>query len=293
MPVTDASAPSIADRPLQIGLSRRFARFSERLEALFDRERDQLPLWLPVGFGLGIAAWFVLPDSHSWTAFLLAAAAAVAGLLALAGGTRWGRALAIFSLAAAIGCGHVWLRAERVGEPSLKRARMAEFEARIASFQRLPAKEAVRLVVEPVGAPDLPSKLRINVAQDRADPRLQPGARVRLKAWLMPPAPMAVSGGYDFARAAWFQGIGGTGRALGEVQILSSEGEHGWRARVSMWRQRLADHVGGKLQGGEGGIAVALATGDQGAIPEEVAEAMSAPDSPTSSRSAGFTLPLQ
>lgn len=93
MPVTDASAPSIADRPLQSGVSKRFARFSSRIELLFERERDQLPLWLPVGFGLGIAAWFVLPDSRAWTAFLLAAAAAVAGFLALAGGTRWGRAL--------------------------------------------------------------------------------------------------------------------------------------------------------------------------------------------------------
>ena len=104
MPVSDASAPSIADRPLQSGVSKRLARFSSRMETLFDAERDQLPLWLPVGLGLGIAAWFVLPDGRAWTAFLLAAAACVAGFLAAAGGTRWGRALAIFSLAAAIGC---------------------------------------------------------------------------------------------------------------------------------------------------------------------------------------------
>ena len=37
----------------------------------------------------------------------------------------------------------------------------------------------------------------------------RPGATIRLRAWLMPPAPMAVPGAYDFARAAWFQQIGG------------------------------------------------------------------------------------
>jgi competence protein ComEC len=255
-------------------VSKRLARFSGRMEALFDAERDQLPLWLPVGMGLGIAAWFVLPDSRSWTAFLLAAAASVAGFLAAAGGTRWGRGLAIFSLAAAIGCALVWLRAESMASPKLERERMAQFEATVQSFQRLPAKEAVRLVVEPVGAPDLPTKLRINVDQDKAEPRLQPGARIRLKAWLMPPAPMAVPGAYDFARVAWFQGIGGTGRALGAVEIVAPAGEPGWRARIAGWRQRLADHVGSRLDGGQGGIATALATGDQGAIPEEDAEAM-------------------
>ncbi|HEX8215671.1 MAG TPA: ComEC/Rec2 family competence protein [Allosphingosinicella sp.] len=274
MPVSDASAPSIADRPLQTGVSRRVAGFSSALEALFDAERDQLPLWLPVGLGLGIAAWFVLPDSRAWIAFLLAAAACVAGFLAAAGATRWGRALAIFSLAAGIGCALIWFRAESVAAPKLQRERMAQFEAEVQSFQRLPAKDSVRLVVQPVGAPDLPAKLRINVPQDKADPTLQPGARIRLKVWLMPPAPMAVPGAYDFARVAWFQGIGGTGRALGEVEIAAPAGEPGWRARVARWRQRLADHIGSRLAGGEGGIATALATGDQGAIGDEDAEAM-------------------
>ena len=66
---------------------------SARLEALAEAERDQLPLWLPVGLGLGIAAWFALPDSRAWTAFLLLAAALALAPLALAPGTRWGRAL--------------------------------------------------------------------------------------------------------------------------------------------------------------------------------------------------------
>ncbi|MDP8912550.1 MAG: ComEC family competence protein [Pseudomonadota bacterium] len=277
MPTSDASAPSIAEPPLQTaGLRLRAAAagLNERLECLFDRERDHLPLWLPVGLGLGIAAWFGFPDPRSWIGFMLAAAAVMVAALALAPGTRWARSIAIFSFSAALGCGLVWWKAERAAAPRIERAGMAEFTATIETAQRLPAREAVRLLVRPVGAADLPPRLRINVDEEKASSELLPGATIRVRAWLMPPAPMAVPGAYDFARTAWFQGIGGSGRALGEVRLVSPAKEQGWRARLSNLRQRLADHARARLPGAEGGIAAALATGDQGGIPEEDAEAM-------------------
>jgi competence protein ComEC len=247
-----------------------------RLEALFEAERDQLPLWLPVGIGFGIAAWFALPDSPAWTGFLLASAALLAGALALGADTRSGRAIAIFCFAAMLGCGLIWSRAERAEAPRIERARMAAFSATIETVQKLPAREAVRLVVRPAPGQELPPRLRVNVDEKAATPALQPGAVVRLRAWLMPPAPMAVPGAFDFSRAAWFQGIGGTGRALGKVEVVTPASEQGWRARLAATRQRLADHVRGQLGGGEGAVAAALATGDQGAISEADAEAMRA-----------------
>ena len=276
MSTNDASATSIVGTPLQTAPRRRFAGLfrglGTRMEAWFEAERDQLPLWLPVGLGLGIAAWFALPDSSAWTAFLLVSAA-----LALAFGaaptTRATRALTIFALAAASGCALIWWKAERVAAPRLERAQLGQFEARIESTQRLPAREAVRLIVLPEGAPDLPRRLRINVAAEDAPEGLEPGARVRLRSWLMPPAPMAVPGAYDFARAAWFAEIGGSGRAL-DIAVTAPAGSQGWRARLSSARQALADHVRERLPGSEGGIAAALATGDQHGIREEDAEAM-------------------
>jgi competence protein ComEC len=277
MPTVDASATSIADGPGQTGWSGRigpfFKRASERLEAVAEEERDQLPLWLPVGLGLGVAAWFWLPDKGCWSAFLLLAAALALIPLALAPGTRWGRAASIFAFAAALGCALIWLKAERVAAPRLAYPRMAQFDALVEAAQGLPAKQAVRLLVRPEGA-GLPPRLRINVDDKNMPAGLAPGAKVRIRAWLMPPPPMSVPGAYDFSRAAWFQGIGGTGRALGEVEIVSPAGPPGWRARLAGWRQSLADRIGTRLSGGEGGIARALATGDQGAISEEDAEAM-------------------
>ena len=84
-------------------LAAALAALAPRLESLADRERDQFPLWLPVGLILGISAWFWLPAAPAWTAFLLGTFATGAGSLALLGWSRWGRGFAIFSLAAALG----------------------------------------------------------------------------------------------------------------------------------------------------------------------------------------------
>ena len=239
MAARDASAPSIADprggsrggRALAAWLP---AGLSVRLEQLFEAERDQLPLWLPVGLILGISAWFWLPDQAGWIAFLFLALA-----LALAPGrlrrrdARWGRALVWFMLAAALGCGLIWWKAERVAAPRLERERVVEFSGRIDSVQPLAAEQTVRLVVAPVEA-GLPARLRVNVDEDEAA-GLVPGATVRIKGWLMPPAPMAAPGGYDFARAAWFQRIGGSGRAA-DIAILAPPS----RAELARAPRRLA-----------------------------------------------------
>ena len=272
-----ARAPSIgaapppseeADRP-KAGLS----RFSAILEARFEAERAQLPLWLPVGLLAGIAAWFWLPDWPAWTAFLLLSGGAVFAFLALAPGTRWGRALAIFSLAAALGCGLIWWRAEQAAAPRIEREQLMRLTARVESVQTLAAEEAVRLVVNPVGD-RLPVRLRVNVDHDKLPPGLVPGATISLRAWIMPPAPMAVPGGYDFSRAAWFQQIGGTGRAL-DIAVTAPPASQGIAQRLAGLRQDLSARIRGTLgNGGEGGIAAALATGDQFGIPEADAEAM-------------------
>lgn len=276
MTAGEASAPSIADEPppraLAAAIPERFRRLSEHLEGIADAEREQLPLWLPVGLGFGTALWFWLPDADAWCAFMLLAAALTLAPLALAPGTRWGRAAAIFCLAALIGCANIWWKAERVAAPVLRHERLATFTAEVETLQRLPAREAVRIVVKPRD-PKLPSRIRINVDQDKPVPGLAPGANVRLRAWLMPPAPPAVPGAYDFARAAWFSGIGATGRAL-DASLVAPPKEIGWKASLAGARQGLADHIRTRLPAAQGGVASALATGDQAGIPEEDAEAM-------------------
>jgi competence protein ComEC len=268
----DASAPIIAEPPRQTHGGTSFCALSARLESLADAERDQLPLWLPVGLGAGIAAWFLLPDRAAWTAFLLLDAAFLLACLALGAGTRWGRALAFFFAAAAIGCAGAWWEAERVAAPRIEREHVATFTAKVEAVQRNATADAIRLIVRPTSAPDLPPRLRLNIDVDKAPP-VAPGAIVEARAWLMPPAPPSVPGAYDFARAAWFQRIGGTGRTL-DIRVASQQGPDGFSGWMAGVRQRLGDHILKRLGGGEGAIAVALANGDQGGISREDADAM-------------------
>jgi competence protein ComEC len=242
------------------------------VETRLDAERDQLPLWIPVGLGIGIAAWFILPDGRSWTAFLLAAAGLGLLPLALAPGTRWARAAPLFALAALLGCANIWWEAERVAAPRLAKEQAATFSADVESVQAIAASDAVRLVLRPSDSPNLPPRLRVNVPVEKA-PKLAPGAKVRVRAWLMPPAPPAVPGAYDFSRAAYFQQIGGTGRALA-IEVLPGTAQGGWSAFVARARQGLGQHILAHLGGSEGAIAVALANGDQAGIPQADNDAM-------------------
>ncbi|SMF75811.1 ComEC/Rec2 family competence protein [Allosphingosinicella indica] len=247
---------------------------AEALELIAEREHDRLPLWLPVGLGAGIAAWFVLPDARWWTVFLLIAAALAMAALAFAGGTRWGRALAIFAGVAALGVALIWWKAERVAAPVLERPVVTSFTGRIAQVEPLPARQSVRLTLA-TASDDIPPKVRVSIPEDRMRDGLRPGAEIALRTRLMPPPPMAVPGAYDFARVAWFQGLGGTGRVIGDVEIVREAPRGAWGDRIAGWRQQLSAHVRESVgEGGAGAIAATLVTGDRGAITDEDAEAM-------------------
>jgi len=247
-----------------------------RLERLLEVEREQLPLWIPVGLLAGIAAWFWLPEPMGWTAFIAGCGAVLLGALALGRGTRTLAALAWFALFAGIGCALIWARAESVAAPRLERPGASVFTADVIRADRLAARDQVRLLLAPRDAPALPPQVRVSVPIDEAPEGLEPGVAVRLRAYLLPPPPMALPGAYDFARTAWFARIGATGRVLGQVEIVERPTEEGWSAWLNASRQRTSAHIQAQMPDSPGAIAAALATGDQGAISKEDAEAMRA-----------------
>ncbi len=243
------------------------------IERWLEAERDQLALWLPVFLGAGVILWFALPDPRGWTIAILLAAGIGSFAIALQGGGRLGRCVAVAGFALAIGVALIWWRAERAAAPVLPRAMVVRFEARVERAQPLPARALVRLTLAPTRWIDrapkaAPARIRVNLAEADAPPGIAPGAIVAIRARLMPPAPPAVPGAYDFARVAWFDGLGATGRALPPLTILSGGGA-GDGLRV-----RLSRHIHAQLAGSAGGIAAALATGDVGAITDSDAEAM-------------------
>jgi competence protein ComEC len=239
------------------------------LEAWLEVEREQLMLWLPVMLGGGITAWLLLPDAARWIGFLLASLALTVVAIVLPGGGRAPRAVAIAGIALAAGCALIWWRSERVAAPVLARPALASFTARVERVEQLPARDMVRVTLAPLHHSDLPPKLRVNIARGDAPAAIAQGAVIRLRARLMPPPSAAVPGAYDFQRVAWFAGLGATGKGFAPIEIVTPAAAPGADLRT-----RLSNHIQSRVAGSAGGIASALATGDQGAITEEDSEAM-------------------
>ncbi|WP_308516677.1 ComEC/Rec2 family competence protein [Sphingomonas flavescens] len=227
-----------------------------------------MPPWFVVGFGAGIAAWFVIAGPRGWQAFLCVSLALVLIGLAI-GQERSGRALAWFAFAAASGCALVWARSAWVASPRLDRPQVVQFTATVSAVDHLPARETVRLLLKS-GTPGLPPTVRVSLDEDKFPAGIAPGAVVDLRARLAPPPPMALPGTYDFARDAWFKGIGAVGKTLGPVTVTKAAQPHG----LDRVRDRLRRHIMDRLPGNDAGIAIAMATGDQNAVDQEDADAM-------------------
>jgi competence protein ComEC len=272
--MTVVSAPIIEDAPLEPA-RRRFSapaarRLLDNVERLLELERAQLPLWWVTAFGAGIAGWLWLSGPRAWTALLLVALALATAGVALGPARRLSRALAWGGLALALGCGWIWLRAEQVASPRLERAGVHRFAARVEQVENRAARGDIRLRLAPARSSRLPPRVRVSFPLEDRPEGLAVGAIVTMRARLQPPPPMAFPGTHDFARDAWFAGIGGVGRALGPPEVAVSAKPGG----LDSIRARLGQHIAARLPGSPGGIATALATGDQAAVAEDDAEAM-------------------
>jgi competence protein ComEC len=239
------------------------------IEKWLEAEREQLVLWLPVMLGAGITAWFLLPDAARWIGFTLGGLALALVAIVLPGKGRAPRVVAIAGIALAAGCAMTWWRSERVSAPVLARPAVVMITGRVERVEQLPARDMVRVTLAPLGHADLPPKLRVNLVRADAPEKLAQGAVIRLRARLMPPPAAAVPGAYDFARVAWFAGLGATGKGFAPVEIVQPAAAPGADLRT-----RLSTHIQSRIPGSGGGIASALATGDQGAIAEADSEAM-------------------
>lgn len=268
----DATPPSMAFEPRQTSVGRRTVRIAHngfaRIEQWLEVEREQLALWVPVALGAGIAGWFVLPGPAHWLACCCAALGLACLALLLPVGARLRHMLVAGGLLACVGCLLVWGKATWLGQPPLARPIFVQVTGTVTAVAKLPAQQMVRVGLRPIAAPALPAAIRVNIAEADVPEGLGKGAVLRFRVRLMPPAPPSVPGAFDFARRAYFQGIGATGRALAPVEMVEQAREG------PTLRARLFDHISGQVAGAPAGIAVALATGDQGAIAEADAEAM-------------------
>jgi competence protein ComEC len=258
------------------------AKIAASLITEIDRNRERWMLWSPVAFGLGAAGYLELGAEPSW-ALLIGLMAGLATLAALVGrrsahGVSVLLVLATFLAAGAL-AGKV--RTTLVAAPILDRDRSVMSVEGFVVDVVSPGAGGPRLLIAPVGisglAPqDTPKRVRVTV---EADDIPSPGQAVRLRAMLGPPPPPAAPGAYDFARDAWFRGVGGVGFAIGAGRPIDL-GAAPARLRLTMavnaFRWRLASRIVDRMGPERGGIAAAMVTGHEAWITKEQTEAMRA-----------------
>ncbi|BBK42882.1 competence protein ComEC [Allostella vacuolata] len=242
-------------------------------------DAERWPLWVPVGFGLGIAAYFSLADEPApWLG------SAVVLLLALA--AWWLRHLApariaIAVLAApAIGFAAIQISAQIAEAPRVERRMAATgIEGRIVHAG--PRENGIRLTIAPERIDGwtgpLPRRLRITVGQRLAAPLAagaEPGRRVAMRAVLLPLPPPSAPGAFDFPRQGYFQGLGGLGYATTPPRLLEMGEGGGIGEAIAGLRQAITSRIQSTIGGAAGAVAAALVTGERGAIPEAVNVAM-------------------
>lgn len=241
-------------------------------------ERSRWALWLPIGLGLGIALYFLLPrEPPDWSG-AAAIAVALAGAVA---GRGAGRAAAVCALVCAIGFTAAQLRTWAVATPVLDReTRPMMVEGRVVGIDRLEG-EGLRLVLADVAFPAAreggPVPLRVRVRLHPSDTAPPPGARVALRAILRPPPDPAEPGAYDFRRHAYFLRIGAVGFALAPGTVVAPPPKDGWAAvaaGLERLREDIRARVAARLDGAEGAVTTALLNGEPSAIPQDDLEAL-------------------
>ena len=119
-----------------------------------------------------------------------------------------------------------------------------------------PSETGGRLLIAPVRISRLapsatPTLIRIVVPAPGGPESLPPpGSAIRVETLLDPPPPPAAPGAYDFARDAWFEGIGGVGLAmkppeptlLPDRALAAAAGDGGQRRPLARGRAAGAGH---------------------------------------------------
>lgn len=244
-------------------------------ERFLDAHPFERGLWLVVAFAAGIVLWVALPTRSDWIAALLALGAiAILGLLAINAEKRPHLRLAVAGLAIMVAAGEVtiWARSTLVGQPGIARPQVSGLSGEVLERREEPAKARARLVLRVMldGLAD-PVRVRVNLPYDKDPGDVAEGARIVLRARLMPPAAPMLPGAYDFARRAWFDGLAATGTVLGDVRVV---GRSDRDTTLRSLQKSLAEHVRSRLTGSAGTIAAAFASGDRGAIAASDEDAM-------------------
>lgn len=239
-------------------------------------DRGRLALWVPALFGAGIGLYFALPVEPglvpvSLSLFLFCAISLVYGRE-----RGWLFILALSGAIVSAGFAAAQLRSAAVTAPVLERETgPVRLAARVIGVE--PTEKGMRLTLDRISLAKLsgvqaPDRARVSVRSMKSRPL--PGDRISALVILQPPPPPSIPGGFDFARKAWFEKIGGVGFALGAVSVTRKGEDDGWRIWLARLRLELTNRILAASSREMGPVAAALLTGERRSIPQRTLAAM-------------------
>jgi competence protein ComEC len=224
--------------------------------------------WLAVAFAGGALLYISLPAEPSAPALvLLAVALGIGAWRARAGRAALFRLLLVTTMIAG-GVALTKLRTDLVATPMIARSVTATVTGFVEAVdaRRGGARLTLR-VVSIDGARIAPLPQRVTVVLRGKPPGV--GEGISVLARLRPPSGPAMPGGYDFARKAYYAGIGATGFAYGKPKTVDL-GAPPLTIRLAMPLESLREAIRARilaaLPGDTGRVATALVIGDAGGI---------------------------
>lgn len=266
-------------RPAGHVLDWRFIDWRGLLSRQVAREVEQRRLfpWLAVCFGLGILLFFQAEGQPALWAPLGALVICCTGAALLRHKLAAFCALVAFAaLFAGFSAGVI--RTRSVAAPVLARLTIAPVTGFVEAVEDREEGKRILLRVaslQGVAAGERPERVRVSI---RKGADLAPGQFVGGTMRLLPPPQPAWPGGYDFARDAYYKGIGAVGSFTGTVKQLDAPQSPDWSLRVAAAvdeaRNALTHRIASAIGGAAGGVGAALVTGKRGLICEPTNEVL-------------------
>ena len=264
-----------------LGLSHLVALAGVHVSAALRREAAERRLFhaIPIAFGVGILLYFTADREPD----ILAPAIGLALALAACWPARRTRIVLPLLLALAAtfaGFAAASLRTASVSAPSIARPTIAVLTgyAEVVDPRAKGSRILLRVTsMEGRTAADTPYRVRLTSAQKGS---IRAGDHVQVKARLLSPPEASRPGGYDFAREAYFRGLGGVGSVLGATTHAPATADMpvGLRAKAVVDRARnaLTERIAEAIGGQAGALAAALVTGKRELLTEGSNDALRA-----------------
>lgn len=243
-------------------------------QGVFLARSGALFAFVPVLVAIGVGLWFALPVEPGGAVYAAATVlAAAAGGLLHRGGDSW-RVPATILLCLAWGVLACGLRLWLVDAPVLDGRYHGPITGRIVLVDRsqsdLPRLTLDRVILADMAPGATPERVRISVQQAQPHWQPEPGQTVMTTGYLARPEGPVEPGGFDFARMAFFDRLGGVGYTRAPVVLW--EAPQGRALWVNRMRTRLAQGIMAHIPGDPGAFAAGVMTGDRsGLSPEAVA----------------------